>query len=279
MSRNLDNSPSEQLHETPRDRQAEIDQIQWYHEFDFGGGLKARSKTPDIENHRRLWRFIEANLDTVDFAGKTVLEIGAWDGYWSFFAERRGAKHVLASDDVTQNWSAGRGILLARELLNSRIEVKQDVSIYDLAALGRKFDIILCLGVYYHLMDPLYGLIQLRHSCHADSLVLLEGDVITHGMEPNEVRFNYRSDLPAFLPSVPAFGNFVRAAYFEVVSQARLESEPPPRKRRWYRRARPSRMLWNRAFTVCRPFEGVNECHPYAPPFGLKAYDERFRDA
>ena len=262
------------------ERQAEIDQIHWYHEFDFGDGLKARSKTEDIANHRRLWQFIETNLDAVDFQGKTVLEIGAWDGYWSFYAERRGAKHVLASDDLTQNWSAGRGIMLARELLHSRIEVRQDVSIYELTSLSRKFDIILCLGVYYHLIDPFYGLAQLRHCCHDDSLVLLEGDLAYCGMEPNEVRVNYRPELPAFFPSGPALGKLLQSVYLNVTSQALLESFRERKTPRWFHRALPpSPIRHDRGFTVCRPFQGVNDCHTYAPPFGLKAYDERFRDA
>ena len=49
-----------------------------------------------MEIHRKLWRFIEAQLDLLDFRGKTVLDIGCWDGYWSFYAERRGAREVVA---------------------------------------------------------------------------------------------------------------------------------------------------------------------------------------
>lgn len=278
MNRCLKESLSEIADKAVSERQAQIDQIQWYHEFDFGGGFQARSRTPDLESHRRIWRFIEAQLEAIDFRGKTVLEIGAWDGYWSFYAERRGAKHVLASDDLTQNWSNGGGILLARELLKSRIEVRQDVSIYELTSLGRKFDIILCLGVYYHLLDPFFGLAQIRHCCHPTSLVLLEGDLIQHGFEPNEVRLSYKSDEPAFLPSAPVFEKLLRAAYLPIASQAMLHPDQEPKKPKWYRKQK-RKFLWNRAFTVCRPFEGVNECHAYAPPFGLKAYDDRFRDA
>ena len=79
--------------------QARIDEINWSREFDFGQGLKARSTAPDVSWHRQVWRFVERQLEEVDFRDKTVLEVGAWDGYWSFLAERRGAKHVLASGD------------------------------------------------------------------------------------------------------------------------------------------------------------------------------------
>ena len=133
------------------DRQAEIDGVNWYHEFDFWNGLKSRSRVPNIAGHRTSWQFIEQQLEKVEFRDKTVLDVGCWDGRWSFFAERRGAKSVLASDDVSQNWSNGQGLRLAREFFQSQIEVNQDLSIYSLASLGRTFDIVMCLGVYYHL--------------------------------------------------------------------------------------------------------------------------------
>src|SRR5262245_385240 len=135
-----------------------IDNISWYHEIDFGNGLVTSPDSAQLDDHRAIWRFIEQELDKVDFVGKSVLEIGCWDGYWSFYAERRGAKFVLATDDQTQNW-AGRnsGLNVAKSLLGSAIETKQDVSVYELAKLGRTFDIVLCLGVYYHLVDPIHA--------------------------------------------------------------------------------------------------------------------------
>ena len=142
--------------------QAMIDEVAWYHEFDFGNGLKTRP-TLEIDFHRKVWKFIESQLDAIDFKGKTVLDIGCWDGYWSFYAEKRGASEVLASDDVTQNWAGGNGLRLAKQLLGSKVEVNQRLPVYDLASLGRRFDIVLCLGVYYHLIDPFYALAQIRH--------------------------------------------------------------------------------------------------------------------
>src|SRR5207245_1655523 len=126
-------------------------QVRWYHEIDFGNGLKSRSPAAKLESRRRVWGFNEQQLDAVDFRGKEVLDIGCWDGYWSFYAERNGAKHVLATDDVSQRWSVGNGLLVAKEILQSGIETRQDLSIYRLDSLGRKFDVIMCFGVYYHL--------------------------------------------------------------------------------------------------------------------------------
>lgn len=257
--------------------QADLDRVSWYHEFDFGHGLRAIPQAVELPNHRRIWRFIEAQLAQIDFKGKTVLEIGSWDGYWSFHAERAGAAAVLATDDRTQNWATGEGIWLARELLQSNIEVRQDVSIYELSALERTFDIIICFGVYYHLVDPFYGLAQLRHCCHAGTQVLLEGDVLHGTPSPHEVRLAYRQDWPTFLPAKEAFNEMVQATYFTIEAQAFLNGPPLPKKR-LFRSPRP-RILHDRAFTICRAYEGANRFHPYLPPFGLRRYDERFRES
>ncbi len=192
--------------------QSRIDAKEWYHEFDFGDGLRATTKS-DVESHRRIWAFIHSNLSGVDFRGKTVLDIGAWDGYWSFHAERNGAKHVLATDDATQNWADGTGIHLAKELFRSRIEIDQGTSVYNLASLKRKFDIILFLGVYYHLHDPFYALSQIRHCCHENTLVLIEGPVAT-GLVMGGTVLNFLDHSKEFLPGVDALRQLTDAAYF-----------------------------------------------------------------
>jgi len=261
--------------------QARIDEIDWYHEFDFGRGLKARSTAPDVSWHRQVWRFVERQLEEVDFRDKTVLEVGAWDGYWSFLAERRGARHVLASDDLTQNWSDGRGIHLAKEMLGSRVDINQGVSVYRLGELRRTFDIVMCFGVYYHLLDPFHAFAQIRHCCHDESVVLLDGDVGRSGMRADEVRYRFEdSRVSAFVPSIPALETLLRASYLRVRSQACLR---PPGFFRRNGAMGPLRSLLNRpdidrAFSVCTPFRGANPLHAYAPPFGLSVYDDRYRD-
>lgn len=98
--------------------------------------------------------------------GKSVLDIGAWDGYFSFVAEKRGAKKVLAIDSSKWNWNS-EGIIVAgkrveqngkqvfdevRKILNSKIEDK-DMEIIDIDKL-EQFDLVLCLGILYHMKDP-----------------------------------------------------------------------------------------------------------------------------
>lgn len=259
--------------------QEQIDGILWYHEFDFGEGLHARSSTPDVAAHRRIWALISRQFDQLDWRGKSVLDIGCWDGYWSFEAERRGAASVLASDDVSQNWAAGAGLRLAKKLLNSKVELNQSVSVYELAGLGRKFDVILCLGVYYHLFDPFYAFAQIRHCCHPNTVVVFEGDVARFGVRDDVACLPFgNATAPLYVPTMRTLEKSLGAAYLTAVSQAYLNSAPRAwAKSVWRRFTRPRALpSVDRAVTVCRPFQGVNKLHDYRPPFGLHQYDDRF---
>jgi tRNA (mo5U34)-methyltransferase len=243
--------------------QSEIDSIQWYHDFDFGNGLRAESATEKqyVDGLRQIWGFIETQLGKFDFANKSVLEVGAWDGFWSFYAERHGARSVLATDDTSQNWASGKGLHLARKLLRSKIEIRQDVPIYNLESLNRKFDIILCLGVFYHLRDPFYGFTQLRHCCHADTVLLLEGQVRHEEIEEHAVYYSGKNPLEC-LPGESGIKNLLQWAYLSPESLVWMHPT--------------QRTESDRAFIVCRPFTGVNEIYVYKPHFGLHVYDDRF---
>jgi SAM-dependent methyltransferase len=249
--------------------QQQIDAIKWYHEFDFGDGLRSRSAADSSQasGHRTLWKFIEERLNTVHFQGKSVLDIGTWDGYWSFYAERRGAKRILATDDLTQNWSDGRGIHLAKELYKSAVQINQNMSVYQLASLNEKFDIILFLGVYYHLFDPFYAFAQIRHCCHPGTLLLIEGAVwpspspatpASTCLGPGGAVYNFSDTGCEWLPSLEALQQIIHATYFSDGDRAVL--------------GYPSRL-----FMTCVPVEAAVQLHNGPPPFGLGLYDPRFR--
>jgi tRNA (mo5U34)-methyltransferase len=237
--------------------QQKIDQIQWYHDIDFPNGLKARSQTEDAEPHRRLWNWMRSQLDKINFAGKTVLDIGCWDGYWSFYAEQRGASRVLATDDKTQNWGASSGLILAKELMGSSIETRTDVSIYEIAKLKQRFDIVLCMGVYYHLLDPFLGFSQVRHCVHERSVVVFEGDFAHDGIvqPPQAAYFNVPDLFHCFIPTVTCLRQMLEANYFSVSTESTYHG---------------------RILVRCEPFVGQNGLHYYRPPFGLHIYDRRF---
>jgi tRNA (mo5U34)-methyltransferase len=131
----------------------------WRHRIELPGGLV----TPGSRDRR----FFNA-LQLGSLRGKSVLDIGAWDGLFSFEAERNGAQSVLATDvwaDAPEDpewWKNIRegpaGFLLARAALRSSVKYK-NVSVYDLSpSVVGTFDVVLFLGVLYHLKDPFMAL-------------------------------------------------------------------------------------------------------------------------
>ncbi|OIP97407.1 hypothetical protein AUK40_03305 [Candidatus Wirthbacteria bacterium CG2_30_54_11] len=256
-------------HKNSKSIQNQIDQIRWFHEFDFGGGLKAVSREPDVEDHRRIWQFIEQQIDKVDLHGKTVLDVGCFDGYFSFLSERRGARSVLATDDFSQNWSDSSGLRLARELLKSSVEINDHLSIYDISSLKRTFDVIFCFGVYYHLLDPFYALAQLRQVCHEDSVVLLEGDIWVGEQKPLVKYQLGQSTHPTFLPTRQTLESLLNAAFFRVESVVYRRPINPLKNSIKHLLGRECK---ERALISVRPFHGLNSAHEYPPPFGLPRY-------
>jgi tRNA (mo5U34)-methyltransferase len=248
--------------------QARIDSIAWYHEFDFGSAGRARTSHENPEGVRRIWRFIEQQLDGVPFNRASVLDVGAWDGYWSFLAERGGASRVLATDDATQRWANQGGVRLAKELLGSGIDIREDVPVYELASLGETFDIILCLGVFYHLWDPFYAFTQLRHCCHPGSIVVLEGEVAWTGMAQDEMRFA-QSWWQECVLSTSTLHRLLRLAYLRVDEHTWMHPVPDT--------APTGQISIDRCMLICRPFDGLNAAYIYRPHFGLAQFDERFR--
>ena len=240
-----------------------ISEIQWYHEFDFGNGLVARPQTKDLATHRKLWKFIQNELDEIDLSGKTVLDIGCWDGYWSFYAEQRGAARILATDNSGQNWAGEAGFLLARECLKSAVDYDLRRSVYSLADLDTRFDIILCLGVYYHLIDPFYAFSQIRHCCNENSLIVFEGDVFFGLPEGAALYSRDVRKAPRFVPDLEALRCLINAAYFSIESETVLPLSQTPG---------PSVA---RVLMTARAFVGENRYHIYQPPFGLHMYDRR----
>src|SRR5215813_14120695 len=120
----------------------------WWHSVDLGGGVI----TPGVHKIEEL-RDNYARFDLPDdLKGKRVLDIGAWDGFYTFEAERHGAEVVAV--DV---WRP-ETFFEAKRALNSRAR-HLEMSVYELNRdrLG-SFDVVFFMGVLYHLKHPLLGL-------------------------------------------------------------------------------------------------------------------------
>ncbi len=155
---------------TTAEQQAEVDRHNWFHSIDFGSGVVSKgAKTLDV-----LAREHAALLGGLDFTGKSVLDIGAWDGAFSFAAKRAGASRVVAADYLMWNDPFYQGRItfeLARKALGLDIEaVEVDVDAVNPARVGR-FDVVLFLGVFYHLFDA-PKLTRQVSACATDLLIL-----------------------------------------------------------------------------------------------------------
>jgi tRNA (mo5U34)-methyltransferase len=132
----------------------QIAAIRWFHAIELAPGIT----TPAAEATRDRLDLLKL---PEDLSGKTVLDVGAWDGFFSFEAERRGAARVLATDYFAwhgDNWSSKEGFDLARRTLGSKVE-DADIDVLDLRpqTIGT-FDVVLLLGVLYHMRHPLLAL-------------------------------------------------------------------------------------------------------------------------
>ncbi len=131
---------------------AEVAQLRWFHTMDLGHGVV----TPGVTDPARNVLPVIGLPPRLD--GLSVLDIGAWDGFYSFEAERRGAARVLATDSyswVGDGWGTKQGFELARRSLGSRVE-DAEIDVMELSPerVGT-FDLVLFLGVLYHLRNPL----------------------------------------------------------------------------------------------------------------------------
>lgn len=139
---------------TPDELRAEVARINWWHSIDLGQGIvtPGRTNLPDKVGYIGL---------PDDLTGRSILDVGAWDGLLSFEAERRGAQRVVAVDSFCWNgpgWGTKAGFDLARRSLGSKVE-DREIEVVDLSpdTVG-VFDVVLFLGVLYHLTDPLRAL-------------------------------------------------------------------------------------------------------------------------
>ena len=141
--------------------------------MDFGGGLIVKP----WHVQRRFNRRLKLLQIPQSLAGMTVLDIGAWDGYFSFEFERRGAKRVLAIDTFAWNGPGFECFQLAHGHFGSKVEYQRmDAHDLDPAVVGT-FDLVFCAGVLYHLRHPLIALEKIR-SVTAGRLILETNSLI-----------------------------------------------------------------------------------------------------
>ena len=238
---------------TPAELQAQADALRWYHTIDLGQGVVTKGESAQ-----------ETSPDVIpDVAAKSVLDIGAWDGKYSFLAEQAGAARVVALDhyawgvdfdargaywvecirngtlpdhsrDEKDFWRPDlpgrRAFDFAAAALGSEVEpLVADFQTVDLDTLGR-FDVVLYLGVLYHMKEPLTCLERL-HRVTGEVAVIETEAVHLQGLDDEALlRFYAGSSLHTdfgnwYVPTITALHNLCRAAGFAAVHTV---VGPPP---------------------------------------------------
>ena len=129
----------------------------WFHTFALAPGVY----TPGIARDHG-YRLGVLGADR--FAGRSVLDVGAFDGFYSFLAEARGARRVVAVDNEQYvDWvrarfgvtlEGGVGFRAIAGLVGSRVEYRR-MDALEVRELGERFDVVLCFGILHRVTDPI----------------------------------------------------------------------------------------------------------------------------
>ncbi len=151
----------------------------WFHNLDLYGVRTAPAHFLGDFPMNKWKRF--AHVIPRDLAGKSVLDIGCNAGFYSFEMKRRGAGRVVAieSDDYYLNQARFAAGVLGFEDIDFR-----RLSVYDVGALREQFDVVLFMGLVYHLRHPLLALDLIHEHVAKDLLVYQSLQRGSPGMEP-----------------------------------------------------------------------------------------------
>jgi tRNA (mo5U34)-methyltransferase len=146
-----------------RQRVAELGE--WFHNLDLGGVQTAPNHFLGDYPKVKWQRFSCAIPE--DLTGKSVLDVGCNGGFYSIQMKRRGAARVVAIDTDEKYLAQAR---FAAKVSNADIEFR-NLSVYRVADLREQFDLVLFMGVLYHLRHPLLALELLHEHVVGDLLV------------------------------------------------------------------------------------------------------------
>src|SRR6266566_7945684 len=146
--------PQERITDTKTIERLIAEHGRWWHQIELAPGIV----TPGDDSNRMKLPILDELGLPKSLRGRRVLDIGCSDGFFSFEAEKRGAE-VLAIDFVPETYT---GFATARRILGSRVAYQMD-NVYNLSPERHGvFDVVLFLGVLYHLRKPLAALDAIR---------------------------------------------------------------------------------------------------------------------
>jgi tRNA (mo5U34)-methyltransferase len=192
---------------TTNDIRRRVEQLgPWFHNIELDGVSTAPAHFlgdyPSVK-WRRFSKAIEPEIE-----GRSVLDIGCNAGFYSIEMKRCGAARVLGIDSDEGYLRQAR---FAAEVNDFDIEFR-NVSVYDVSTLGERFDIVLFMGVLYHLRHPLLAL-DLIHEHVAGNLLIFQSMLRGSGtVEPVNWDYDFWEDEQFDRPGYPKL-HFVEHRY------------------------------------------------------------------
>lgn len=154
--------------------QAAVDSHHWYHRIELPHGIVTPGVLPAYPENYKL---------PLDLTGKRVLDIGAYDGYWTFECLKRGAAHVHAVDNFTDTIHEGERrswaqLRLCAEALGYQDRILcEEKDLLSMFGAGRRYDVILFLGALYHVRHPLLALDIIYDLLKPGGLLMVESHI------------------------------------------------------------------------------------------------------
>jgi tRNA (mo5U34)-methyltransferase len=147
----------------------------WYHTININGIQTKNSRT---SSKYQMW---VSQIIPVDLTGKSILDVGCSDGFYSFLCEHRNANRVLAIDyegfDLQKKMPESEKRInvnnfeLYKKLLDSKVEYR-NLDVNDIDSIKETFDFVLFFGIYYHL-ENLISVLKKIYSVVNDSVFLV----------------------------------------------------------------------------------------------------------
>ena len=150
----------------------------WFHNIDLGGVWTAPDHFLGDYPGVKFRGF--AHVLPEDLSGKSVLDIGCNGGFYSIEMKKRGAERVLGIDYDEDYLEQAR---FAAAVTGQEIEFRR-LSVYDVGSLGEAFDLVIFMGVLYHLRHPLLALDLIYENVAKDLLLFQSLQRGTDDVEP-----------------------------------------------------------------------------------------------
>lgn len=153
---------------SPREIRRQVEALgPWFHNLDLRGVRTAPEHFLGDYPTVKWRRFADAI--PADLSGRSVLDIGCNAGFYAMEMKRRGAARVVGLDTAEDYLAQAR---FAAKVSGLEIEFRK-MSVYDVGTLGERFDLVVFMGVLYHLRYPLLAL-DLVHEHVASDLLLFQ---------------------------------------------------------------------------------------------------------